>query len=137
MRSKRSSSTISAPSAHKADMIYPFFVVEFKGTSGNMWVATNQCIGGSVACTSMVDRLSERAPGHSVSNASFSIAINGTEARLHVTWKEGTNFYMQKVDGFLLQSPAMFSLLHRYIDNIMDRGLGVRLESIQKALDTL
>ncbi|EPE04167.1 hypothetical protein F503_04682 [Ophiostoma piceae UAMH 11346] len=125
------------PSSHKADMIYPFFVVEFKGTSGNMWVATNQCIGGSVSCTNMVSRLGERAPDHKVNNASFSIAINGTEARLHVTWKEGTNFYMQKVDGFLLQNPSMFSLLHQYIDNIMDWGLGVRLQSIQDALNTL
>ncbi|KAK3364801.1 hypothetical protein B0T24DRAFT_598132 [Lasiosphaeria ovina] len=31
---------------------YPFFVIEFKaaaGTNGNLWVAENQCAGGSAA----------------------------------------------------------------------------------------
>lgn len=125
------------PSAYQADMIYPFLVVEYKGTSGNMWVATNQCAGGSVACTNMIDGLNARLAGRAVSNASFSIAMNGTEARLYVTWKEKDHFYMQKIRGFLLQDVEHFELLHRYIDNIMDWGLGIRLQSIQSALETL
>jgi hypothetical protein len=33
------------PMANTEGLIYPFFVIEFKGNSGDLWVATNQCLG--------------------------------------------------------------------------------------------
>jgi hypothetical protein len=33
------------PMANTQGLIYPFFVIEFKGNGGDLWVATNQCLG--------------------------------------------------------------------------------------------
>ncbi|KAK7957967.1 hypothetical protein PG988_012815 [Apiospora saccharicola] len=45
---------------------FPFFVIEFKGDgpmNGNLWVATNRCLGGSAACTEAVSRLNDQLKG--------------------------------------------------------------------------
>lgn len=43
------------------NLVYPFFVIEFKadgpGGSGSLWVATNQCLGGSASCVNIAERL--------------------------------------------------------------------------------
>ena len=47
--------------ANTQGLVYPFFVIEFKadgpGGSGSMWVATNQCLGGSASCVKIAERL--------------------------------------------------------------------------------
>lgn len=48
------------PIANSAGLLYPFFVVEFKGDGGSMWVATNQCLGGSMSCVKMAEDLNRR-----------------------------------------------------------------------------
>lgn len=74
------------------DLIFPFFVIEFEadGASGvgSMWVATNQCLGGSASCLNIVERLNHQLRQCTMGknlptpndNAAFSIALNGTEA---------------------------------------------------------
>ena len=109
--------------ANNQGLIYPFFVIEFKGDgptgAGSMWVAMNQCLGGSASCVNIAERLNHRLrqyksdkiqPSDSVA---FSVAMNGTEARLYISWKHNElDYYMQKIDSFLLQKPMDYMQFH-------------------------
>ncbi|KAI8660299.1 hypothetical protein NCS57_01006500 [Fusarium keratoplasticum] len=90
-------------------MCFPFFILEFKGDG----------------------------PSSNGSLASFSIAMNGTEARLFISWKQQDLFNVQKVRSFALQEPDHFIEFRKYVRNIIDWGRDERLRSIQAALDTL
>ncbi|RSL71559.1 hypothetical protein CEP54_001361 [Fusarium duplospermum] len=72
-----------------------------------------------------------------IDSASFSIAMNGTEARLFISWKQQDLFNVQKVRSFALQEPDHFIEFRKYVRNIIDWGRDERLRSIQAALDTL
>jgi hypothetical protein len=130
-----------------SNAILPFFATEFKsgdGTSpGSLWVATNQCVGDSVACVNLLERVNDRLKlidneqVQLLETAAFSIAMSGTEARLYVTWKQDDSYYMQKVRGFLLQDPEHYQLFYKYVHNIVDWGRGQRLDGIRKAFDAL
>jgi hypothetical protein len=130
-----------------SNAILPFFATEFKscdGTSpGSLWVATNQCVGDSVACVNLLERVNDRLKlinnehVQLLETAAFSIAMSGTEARLYVTWKKDDSYYSQKVGGFLLQDPEHYQLFYKYVRNIVDWGRGERLNDIRKAFDCL
>ena len=49
--------------ANSLGLIFPFFLVEFKGdcaaNTGSLWVATNQCLGGSASCVKIAERLND------------------------------------------------------------------------------
>ncbi len=94
-------------------LLYPFFVVEFKGEGGSLWVATNQCLGGSVACVNVAELLNRQLREcnsdkiQQIDSAAFSIAMNGSEARLYISWKhDELAYHMANVKSFLLQDPA-------------------------------
>ncbi|KAG9237037.1 hypothetical protein BJ875DRAFT_454745 [Amylocarpus encephaloides] len=62
--------------------------------------------------------------------------MNGTEARLYISWKhDELDFYMRKVDGFLLQSPEHYLKFRKYVRNIIDWGKDKRLKEIRDSLD--
>lgn len=134
--------------ANTARLLYPFFIVEFEGdgSSGgaNLWVATNQCLGGSASCVNIAEGLNDRLRQCKsseilpINSAAFSIAMSGTEARLYITWKhDELNYYMQDVESFLLQRPNDYLEFRKYVRNIMDWGKGTRLTDIRDSLDTL
>lgn len=130
--------------ANSQGLLYPFLVIEFKGSGGDLWVATNQCLGGSTACVSMAERLNEQlrqCTSHEVqtiNSAAFSIAMSGTEARLYISWKhDELVYYMQKIRGFYLQDPEQYITFRKYVRNIIDWGKDERLEEIRKSLDSL
>ena len=125
-------------------LLYPFFVVEFKGDSGSMWVATNQCLGGSVSCVNVAERLNRRLAQYTsdkvrpISSAAFSIAMSGSEARLYISWKQNeVDYYMTTIDSFLLQKPKDYLDFRKYVLNIIDWGGGRRLDEIRSSLNTL
>ncbi|KAI0398795.1 hypothetical protein F4802DRAFT_613655 [Xylaria palmicola] len=147
-------------------LLYPFFSVEFKGEGGSMWVATNQCLGGSASCVSVAETLNRRlgqyerketerqmsvddaptlTPGAAnmsepkpMESAAFSIAMSGTEARLYISWKHNEqDYYMANVKSFLLQDPDHYIEFRKYVRNIVSWGGGERLESIRDTLDHL
>ncbi len=134
----------TSTTANKANLVYPFLVVEFKG-DGPLWVATNQCAGGSASCVKIAERLNSSQTGSKgdqtrvIESAAFSIAMNGTEARLYITWKHDDldSYYMQKIGGFLLQQPDQHLEFRKHVKNIIDWGRGARLEGIREALDSL
>ncbi|EWZ95451.1 hypothetical protein BFJ63_vAg4476 [Fusarium oxysporum f. sp. narcissi] len=63
--------------------------------------------------------------------------MNGTEARLHVSWKDGEFIYTQKIKTFILQRPEEFLEFRRFVRNIIDWGRDERLECIKSGLDVL
>ncbi|KXX77075.1 hypothetical protein MMYC01_206328 [Madurella mycetomatis] len=134
--------------ANNQGLIYPFFVIEFKGDGptggGTMWVATNQCLGGSASCVNIAERLNnqlrkcESDKIRQINSAAFSIAMSGTEARLYISWKHNElDYYMASVDCFLLQKPKDYLEFRKYVRNIMDWGNDKRLKEIRNSLDCL
>ncbi|KAH7019528.1 hypothetical protein EDB80DRAFT_632606 [Ilyonectria destructans] len=128
----------------KNGMIYPFLIIEVKGDGGSMWGAMNQCLGGSASCVNVTEILNRRLRlcksdiVHPINSAAFSIAINGAEARLYISWKHNEqDYYMTTVDTFLLQDPEHYLKFRKYVYNIIDWGRGKRLEEIRKSLDSL
>ena len=64
--------------------------------------------------------------------------MNGTEARLYVSWKYNElQYYMRKVDSFLLQKPKDYVEFRKHVLNIIDWGKDGRLKEIRKSLDNL
>ncbi|KAL2689458.1 hypothetical protein Neosp_003512 [[Neocosmospora] mangrovei] len=128
--------------ANKQGLMYPFFVIEFKGENGSLWAATNQCLGGAATCINVVeklnDRFKQRMSNSPINSAVFSIAMNGTEARLYVSWKQNErDYFMAHVDSFLLQDPEHHAKFYNFVHNILDWGRGERLEQIRGCLDNL
>jgi hypothetical protein len=134
--------------ANTQGLMYPFFVIEFKadgpGGSGSLWVATNQCLGGSTSCVNIAETLNRRLRQckskkiQPINSAAFSIAMNGTEARLYISWKsDGLDYYMRKVKSFLLQEPEQYIEFRKYVLNIIDWGRDKRLTQIRKSLEDL
>ena len=132
--------------ANSQDLLYPFFVVEQKcdgpSGTGSLWVATNQCLGASASCVDIIERLNERLNrytsdrGRLLDSTVFSIAMNGTEARLYVTWKqENTRFLTRKIDSFLLQDPDHYVRFYKIVHSIIRWGKGKRFDAIQNALE--
>ncbi|KAF5024698.1 hypothetical protein F66182_3227 [Fusarium sp. NRRL 66182] len=127
--------------ANTSDLVYPFLVIEFKGDGpsgvGSLWVATNQCLGGSTSCVNIAEKLNRRLRQcesdmvHPIDSAAFSIAMSGTEARLYISWKHNElDYYMANVDSFLLQCPEHYLKFRKYVRNIMDWGRDRRLEGL-------
>ncbi|KXX83304.1 hypothetical protein MMYC01_200195 [Madurella mycetomatis] len=134
--------------ANGQNLIYPFFVIEFKGDGptggGTMWVATNQCLGGSSSCVNIAERLNHQLREcksekiQPINSTAFSIAMSGTEARLYISWKHNElDYYMANVKSFLLQDPKHYIEFRKYVRNIIDWGKDKRLKDIQNCLDSL
>lgn len=75
--------------ANNQGLLYPFFVIEFKrdGPSENrrLWIAANQCDGGSASRVNIAERPNHRLRHcksnkvKQINNAAFALAISGTE----------------------------------------------------------
>ncbi|OBT65449.1 hypothetical protein VE03_06022 [Pseudogymnoascus sp. 23342-1-I1] len=141
-------------------LMFPFLAIEQKGdgpvSRGSLWVATNQCLGASASCVNIVERFNQlkrkcnpssnndnnsygdNVDVKSVDSISFSIAMNGSEARLYVTWKQDeVTYHTAIVDSFLLQRPCDFLNFRRYVLNILDWGMDARLTGIKNSLGHL
>ncbi|KAL5118080.1 hypothetical protein ACEQ8H_004067 [Pleosporales sp. CAS-2024a] len=129
-------------------LLYPFLVVEFKAdgpqSSGSLWTATNQCLGGASASANMIEGLDSLLHSRSLldvpqsSNITFSFALSGTEGRLHITWRDKDHIlYTQRVQNYMLQRPDELQLFRRHFRNVIDWGKDKRLPVITKALDSI
>jgi hypothetical protein len=121
-------------------MVYPFLVIEFKGKGEDLSAATNQCLGGSAACLKIIEGLNDRLHGPKMGNVErsvFSIAMNGSEARLYVSWKDQQMYRTASARNFLLSDPDHHLDFRRHVRNILDWGMDRRLKAIQGCLDML
>ncbi|KAJ4286487.1 hypothetical protein N0V90_013187 [Kalmusia sp. IMI 367209] len=131
----------SATLANNDGLMFPFLLVEVKGDGGSMYGATNQCLGGSASCVNIAETLNwclkqQQLPR--VYSAVFSIAMNGTEARVYISWKASKlDWYMQKIEHFVLHRATDYEEFQKIVQNIFDWGRGHRLDEIRKALDAL
>ncbi|KAF2789130.1 hypothetical protein K505DRAFT_341527 [Melanomma pulvis-pyrius CBS 109.77] len=134
--------------ANNQGLVYPFFAIEFKGDgpggTGSMWVATNQCLGASTSCVNIAETLNHHLMHcrndkvRLMKSAVFSIAMNGTEARLYISWKHDEGqYYMQQINGFFLQEDEQYLKFRKCVRNILDWGKGTRLKEIRDSLDML
>jgi hypothetical protein len=105
---------------------------------------SNQCLGGSASCINIAERLNRQLRQcksdqvQPIDSAAFSIAMNGTEARLYVSWKhDELKYYMASVDSFLLRRSDDFLEFRKYALNIMDWGKDKHLKEIRDSLDSL
>ncbi|CAH0019295.1 unnamed protein product [Clonostachys rhizophaga] len=126
-----------------------FLNVELKGDGetslGGLWVATNQCMGGASTFLNILNKLqSTLLEHHLVEEANafepviFSIASNGTEARLFATYSQSEgDFTTYFVRGFLLYDALSRATLDVYIQCIVDWGTNKRLQTIESALQAL
>ncbi|KAI8681758.1 hypothetical protein NCS55_00428900 [Fusarium keratoplasticum] len=124
-------------------LMLPFLVVEILGDDSGMWGAICRCMRGSASCVNMVEKLNRRVKQctndtvHPINSAAFSIAIRGTHARLHVSWKQDEDYHTEDVDTFLLQVPEHYIKFYKYVHKILDWGKGERLEEIRNSLGFL
>lgn len=135
--------------ANTQGLLLPFFAVEFKAqgpsSNGNLWVAENQAMGASVACVRIAEQLNKRLEECSnirevqkIDTSAFSIAMNGTEARLFITWRETPERYLMKhVKSYLVSEPDHYLQFRRVVRNILDWGKDERLRDIYKCFDSL
>ncbi|KIH87117.1 hypothetical protein SPBR_04923 [Sporothrix brasiliensis 5110] len=127
-------------------LVYPFLVVEFKGVDGNMLVADNQCLGGTATCISLAETLNRQLRAfsrdaqviHAVESSAFSIAMNGADARLYVSWTHGDRvYYTQTVQVFHMGRPDHYLDFRRMVRNIIDWGRNDRLRAVRQSLDAI
>lgn len=70
----------------------------------------------------------------SINSTAFSLASNGTEARLYIL-QDDQLYYSKTIDTFLLQDPLHYRRLRTHLLNILERGRDQRLTEIRSALD--
>ena len=131
--------------ANSEALLFPFLIIEYKtDNTGSLKVATNQCLGASASCINTTERLNqqlrqcESSELPLVNSAVFSIATNGSEVRLHISWKyDELKYYMAHVSSFVLQDPEQYLKFYKYVQNIMNWGRTKRLEQIRESLGKL
>ncbi|KAF4340692.1 hypothetical protein FBEOM_5408 [Fusarium beomiforme] len=118
---------------HLNSLLYPFLVIEFKDDGESMLVAANQCMGGSVSYINIAESLNhglrqcKSDSVHPIDVAAFSIAMNGSEARINIAWKENElGIYMVNFNVFHLHDPQQYIKFRKYVRNIIDWCKGAR-----------
>ncbi|KAH7220746.1 hypothetical protein BKA60DRAFT_646671 [Fusarium oxysporum] len=118
--------------ANSEGLTFPFFAVEFKG-DGPSSKASTACIHISEKLKDRLEKCKDIEPSKPLDSTSFSVAMNGTEARLHVSWKDGDFIYTQKIKTFILQRPEEFLEFRRFRLECIKSGLGVLIEEREMA----
>ncbi|GKU06384.1 hypothetical protein FLAG1_06201 [Fusarium langsethiae] len=116
-------------SANNDGLCLPYFLIELKGD-------------GSSSCVNIAEMLNKELKERGrkvkpIDTSAFSISMNGTEARLYITWKQGQNFCVQKIRSFALQEAQQLLEFRKHVLNIMAYGRNERLESIKSGLELL
>lgn len=129
--------------ANGAGLMLPFLAIEVQGqwpaTSDNLCVAENQVIGSSAACVKIAEDLKkclEESANPEMANkldtTAFSIATNGSEARLFITWREGSDVYkMKHLRSYCLGEAGDRIQFRRAVRNIFQWGYTERLNQIR------
>lgn len=127
-----------------ASSVYnPFLIVELKseGTGGVLLQAERQAAGGGTFAVSALQWLCSEA-GVSVSSTdtvAISMVASGRLGCLWIHWYSSVEeiYYASKFGSFFFDKRDDVQVLHNAIKNILDWGLGTRLELIKRALDSL
>lgn len=136
--------------ANSQNLVLPFLSVEYKSegpsSNGSLWVAENQCFGASAACNNMVSHLNDalaavsRHPGPigRLEGAVFSIAMSNRVVILYVSWLSAPQtFSSAHMKTYLVRDHHHFLEFRRTVRNIVDWGMGERLQCVYDCLDVL
>ncbi len=127
------------------DILYPFFVIEFKSGSADFQAARIQACRDGAAIIHSMRKLREKAELANNNNENdegrlaFSMAMNVVAADIYVHWahkkKSGEVVYeMALMEGFDIRKGEQLPKLRSYIDNILDWGLLKRKFYIKELL---
>ncbi|KAL9107388.1 MAG: hypothetical protein Q9227_007672 [Pyrenula ochraceoflavens] len=125
------------------NLYFPFLIIEVKSQpmGTNVWQAANQCAGGGTVCVNALaclkDLLGNQEVPEDVSNEiplAFSLAMDTVTAWLHIHWREGDKFYVQRVKRYSVDEATDVARLHTHLRNIIEWGLRSRLSIIRKIL---
>lgn len=127
------------------DLLWPFLIVEFKAlpTGGNIYWATNQCAGGGAvsvkATQSLYALASQFSEGFSdpMEAVAYSAAIDGELAIMYMHWFDDGQYYMERINIYLLSRPAELIQFRKQVRNILDWAFSTRLDMIKSALDVV
>ena len=128
------------------DFYWPFFVVEFKAPSvgGTVFAAENQCAGGGSALLMAAHALytaalQAKACVDLADSIAYSAAIDGAIVNLHVHWYDAgrKKYYLEEVRNYNFKRHKDIQKFYMHTRNIVDWGLGERLEKIKTALDVI
>jgi hypothetical protein len=117
--------------ANSDGLLYPFLVIEVQDDgptgAGSMRAATSQCLSGSTSCVRIAELLNNRLREcksdeiQPIKSAVFSIAMNGAEARLYISWRHNElDYYMQKTKSISLQTPDHYLESRKHVRKIID-----------------
>jgi hypothetical protein len=118
----------------KEDTAYTFLTVEFKGDSGALSTALNQCLGDAAACIMSIKRLEKALGELPVQQVCFSVAVSPTFASCFVMRSKDDEYVMKTVERFSLGDYKQFVRYRSMMKNIMDWG-AERCAQIVEALD--
>ncbi|KAJ3531304.1 hypothetical protein NM208_g8941 [Fusarium decemcellulare] len=143
---------LSQGGVNNDSLFYPFLAVAVQDDNSNMkgslWAATDTCLASSSVCVTLAQKLEQelKAGGadyfSTIDNIAFSVAMNGTVARLYVTFvTENGTCAMYNARSFLLQNPyhhvefrtTMLHILHwgqRRLNTIVCQLRSMVLEDI-------
>ena len=128
---------------------YPFFIVEWKASStgGNHGDGGNQCARSGAAIVNSMYKLYCKATPSIVTaqlftkTLSFSSSVDSFLAKIYVHWwrrdEQGQNHWEMNLVAsldFADRDSGRFRQFRRKVDNIMDWGMGTRLQQIKAAL---
>lgn len=120
---------------------FPFCAVEFKADGSENWVAENQCAGALSTSLNALewlnDSVREKGVDEQVDNLCYGICACNNYAKLYIAWKEDSECHLQQVDAFWLSRPKELQNFREQVLNILDWGMGARLDQIRSVLDTL
>lgn len=102
-------------------------------------MAENQVAGYQSACAKMASNLNDYLKGGAkrFDSVVLSIATNGSEARLFMTWEEGPDtFKVKHVRSFCLTEEDHWNEFHITVHNILDRRYGERPDTVRACIKT-
>ncbi|KAF7502366.1 hypothetical protein GJ744_005987 [Endocarpon pusillum] len=121
---------------------WPFFAVEVKSPSrgGTTWVAENQNAGTGAHCVNSMNLLLEYTnsqPRSETQSLAFTSVADYNGASLWIHWRElgeDGRFMMSEIDYFRFKRPDDIRGFRAKVRNIIEFGLGDRLDTIKGAL---
>ena len=124
---------------------HPFFVIEFKTHNGSIEDAMNQASRTGAAIVNGLRGLDDQTPHKAIKRGvdtrtwCFSMTLDTSTARLFVNWaflkNDGTPIYhMHSLASYRFDHGGDLAEMKRHIDNVMDWGLGDRLDMIRGIL---
>ncbi|MCJ1259364.1 hypothetical protein MMC24_007201 [Lignoscripta atroalba] len=130
------------------EIYHPFFVCEWKATTGSIEHAVNQAAKDGAAMVHARMKLNALAgithdrEGPDLNSFVFSCCAIPSLANIYINWCErksdGKLYYrMNRIEGYRMESRKDIETFRCHLNNILDWGLLTRMNEIRKVLDQI